>query len=100
MCVVQVLLTPTNYQRFSDYFSDISPDLVFLPAVLHQWPLPATAPEPMPHGAGNVGHWRAGKLVEHAVAATVCTQAVLLHRDPKTISMKEEYYMMYNNGHR
>jgi LmbE family N-acetylglucosaminyl deacetylase len=91
----QALLTPANVERFCEYFASQAPDVVFLPAVLEAWPLGETAPDPM--ASGNLGHWRAGKLVEEAVRRAGSRPiAVALHREPKTISIRTCVFTPYD----
>ena len=49
----------------------------------------------MPHGAGNLGHYRAALLVAEALRRTGRRAAVCLHRDPKTVAMREQRHTAY-----
>ena len=63
------------------YFAAQAPDLVFLPCVFEEWPPPPEPPDPMPHGAGNLGHYRAALLVAEALRRTGRRAAVCLVGD-------------------
>ena len=53
----QTLLTPANHARFERHINDeVAPDVVMLPCV-YESP-PEVAPDPMPSGPGNLGHFR------------------------------------------
>lgn len=94
----QVLPTEANADRFCAYFAAQAPDLVFVPCVFEEWPLPPSPPEPMPNGAGNLGHYRAAALIEEALRRSGRKCAVLLHRDPKTVSMHEMRHTGYDEA--
>jgi LmbE family N-acetylglucosaminyl deacetylase/catechol 2,3-dioxygenase-like lactoylglutathione lyase family enzyme len=91
----QTLLTDANRAAFTSFVLAESPDLIFLPAVFESWPPATPPPDPMPNGAGNLGHYRAGLLVYEAAVALGRPTAVFLHRDPKTVSMREDVYTSY-----
>jgi len=92
----QVMWTAANRERFCAYVAEKEPDVVFAPCVFAEQP--AEMPSPMPHGAGNVGHFVATQLILEALARCGRPVAFVQHRDPKTISMRSDFVTTYTKA--
>ena len=91
----QVLLTAANFDRFAIHLNEeVAPDIVMHPCVFET--PPDEPPDPFPAGPGNLGHFRANKLIRESLRRSGRPTILLQHRDPKTVSIREDFYLGYD----
>ena len=71
---------PSNYEIIKNYLLNQSPDIIFLP-----------------HGNDtNMGHVRTYTMCKKVISETELQPILFLNRDPKTIKMRNDAYIVFN----